>query len=84
METKEKIMERKGCLKPKEVEKDIIKGNTVFTDILKETIDDSYKRLIEPSIDREIRSDLTEKAEEKAIKVFGQNAKQLLLERMNK
>ncbi len=61
------------------MEKDIIKGNTVFLDILKETIEDSFKRLIEPSIDREIRSDLTEKAEEKAIKVFGQNAKQLLL-----
>ena len=44
-----------------------------------ETIEDSYRRLIEPSIDREIRADLTEKAEEKAIKVFGQNAKQLLL-----
>ena len=42
-------------------------------------IEDSWKRLIEPSIDREIRSDLTEKAEEKAIKVFGKNAKQLLL-----
>ena len=47
--------------------------------MLKNTILDSFKRLIEPSIDREIRSDLTEKAEEKAIKVFGQNAKQLLL-----
>ena len=61
------------------IENDIIKGNTEFTDILKETINDSFKRLIEPSIDREIRSDLTEKAEEKAIKVFGKNAKQLLL-----
>lgn len=61
------------------IEKDIIKGNNVFTDILKESIEDSFKRLIEPSIDREIRSDLTEKAEEKAIKVFGNNAKQLLL-----
>ena len=47
--------------------------------MLENTILDSYKRLIEPSIEREIRSDLTEKAEEKAIKVFGQNAKQLLL-----
>ena len=47
--------------------------------MLKETILDSFKRLIEPSIDREIRSDLTEKAEEKAIKVFGKNSKQLLL-----
>ncbi len=61
------------------IEADIIKGKTQFTDYLKETIQDSFKRLIEPSIDREIRSDLTEKAEEQAIKVFGKNAKQLLL-----
>lgn len=61
------------------MEKDIIKGETQFTEMLKSTIEDSFKRLIEPSIDREIRSDLTEKAEEKAIKVFGQNSKQLLL-----
>ena len=61
------------------IEKDVIKGETQFTNILKETILDSYKRLIEPSIERELRSDLTEKAEEQAIKVFGENAKQLLL-----
>ena len=61
------------------IEKDIIKGETQFTEILKDTIIDSFKRLIEPSIEREIRSDLTEKAEEQAIKVFGENAKQLLL-----
>ena len=61
------------------IERDILKGETQFTNMLKETILDSFKRLIEPSIDREIRSDLTEKAEEKAIKVFGQNSKQLLL-----
>ena len=61
------------------MEKDIIKGNTQFTEMLKNTVLDSWKRLIEPSIEREIRSDLTEKAEEQAIKVFGQNAKQLLL-----
>lgn len=61
------------------IERDIIHGNTQFTDMLKTTILDAFKRLIEPSIEREIRSDLTEKAEEKAIKVFGQNAKQLLL-----
>ena len=71
-------------LKPEEkiisfMENDIIKGQTQFTEYLKNTILDSWKRLIEPSIDREIRSDLTEKAEEKAIKVFGKNAKQLLL-----
>ena len=61
------------------IERDIIKDETQFTEMLKETILDSFKRLIEPSIDREIRSDLTEKAEDKAIKVFGKNSKQLLL-----
>ena len=61
------------------IERDIIKGQTQFTEMLQNTILDAYKRLIEPSIEREIRSDLTEKAEEKAIKVFGQNSKQLLL-----
>ena len=71
-------------LKPEEkiisfMENDIIKGQTQFTEYLKNTILYSWKRLIEPSIDREIRSDLTEKAQEKAIKVFGKNAKQLLL-----
>ena len=67
----EKIMEY--------IERDIIIGPTQFEEYLKKAIEDSWKRLIEPSIDREIRSDLTEKAEEKAIKVFGKNAKQLLL-----
>ena len=61
------------------LERDIIKGETQFTQMLKDTILDSFKRLIEPSIDREIRSDLTERAEKKAITVFGKNAKQLLL-----
>ena len=61
------------------INKDIIKGATQYTKILEETIEDSFKRLIEPSIEREIRSDLTEKAETQAIKVFGKNAKQLLL-----
>ena len=64
------------------IKNDVIKNNNnsnQFIQILEDTIIDSFKRLIEPSIDREIRSDLTEKAEEKAIKVFGQNAKQLLL-----
>ena len=62
------------------IEKDIIKDyNSQYAPILVETIQDSYTRLIEPSIEREIRSDLTERAEEQAIKVFGKNAKQLLL-----
>ena len=51
-----------------------------FNELLSNAILDSYKRLIEPSIEREIRSDLTERSEEKAIKVFGKNAKQLLLQ----
>ena len=63
----------------KVIEKDILQGENQFTNYLKDCILDSWKRLIEPSIEREIRSDLTEKAEEQAIKVFGQNAKQLLL-----
>ena len=69
----EKILEMiaKSVIKPQ---------STQFTQMLKDTVEDSYKRLIEPSIEREIRSELTEKAEEKAIKVFGQNAKQLLLQ----
>lgn len=61
------------------IEKDVINGKTQFTEMLNVTILDSFKRLIEPSIEREIRSDLTEKAERQAIKVFGENAKQLLL-----
>ena len=61
------------------IEKDILKGENQFTEMLKATILDSFKRLIEPSIDRELRADLTEKGEDKAIKVFGKNAKQLLL-----
>ena len=47
--------------------------------LLLQAIKDGYKRLIEPSIDREIRADLTEMADNQAIKVFGKNAKQLLL-----
>ena len=62
------------------INKDIIKDEkSQYAEILTNCIKDSFTRLIEPSIDREIRSDLTEKAEEQAIKVFGKNAKQLLL-----
>ena len=60
------------------IERKIIK-NDKFEQILKETSEDSFKRLIEPSVDREIRADLTEKADKQAIEVFGKNAKQLLL-----
>lgn len=63
------------------IENDIIKDkNSQFGKLLEESIEDGYKRLIEPSVDREIKSELFEKAEEKAIKVFGKNAKQLLLQ----
>ena len=63
------------------LKKQIIKDyKSQFAEMLGNTIEDSYKRLIESSIEREIRSDLTEKAEEKAIKVFGKNAKQLLMQ----
>ena len=60
------------------IEQRIIK-NVKYEQVLKETIEDSFKRLIEPSVDREIRADLTEKADKQAIEVFGKNAKQLLL-----
>ena len=63
------------------IENSVIKDNdTQYVKMLKDTILDAYKRLIEPSIEREIRTELTERSEEKAIKVFGQNAKQLLLQ----
>jgi uncharacterized protein len=60
--------------------KTIIRENPYTTDLLKATIEDSYKRLIGPAIEREIRSDLTEKAEDGAIKVFGKNLEQLLMQ----
>ncbi len=63
------------------LKKQIIKDyKSQFNELLTLTIEDSYKRLIEPSIERELRNDLTERSEEKAIKVFGKNAKQLLLQ----
>jgi uncharacterized protein len=63
------------------LEKQIVQDQkNQFVVILNEAIEDSYKRLIAPSIEREIRNDLTEKAEEQAIKVFGKNAKQLLMQ----
>ncbi len=63
------------------LEKHIIRKDNPHTkDILKDTIADSYSRLIAPAIEREIRSDLTEKAEDGAIKVFGKNLEQLLMQ----
>ena len=63
------------------LEKQVItRDNPSTTPILKEVTEDSYKRLIAPAIEREIRSDLTEKAEDGAIKVFGKNLEQLLMQ----
>ena len=58
----------------------ISRDNPVTTPVLKEVIADSYKRLIAPAIEREIRNTLTEKAEDGAIKVFGKNLEQLLMQ----
>ena len=63
------------------LEKQIITSDNRFTTpLLKEAIADSYDRLIAPSIERDIRNELTEKAEDGAISVFGKNLKQLLLQ----
>ena len=63
------------------LEKQVItKDNPYTAPALKETVADSYGRLIEPAIEREIRSFLTEQAEEGAIRVFGKNLEQLLMQ----
>lgn len=58
----------------------IVRENPYTTELLQNAIEDSYKRLIAGAIEREIRSDLTEKAEDGAITVFGKNLKQLLMQ----
>lgn len=58
----------------------IIRDNPYTTPVLKEVVSDSYDRLIAPAIEREVRSELTEKAEDGAIKVFGKNLEQLLMQ----
>ncbi len=63
------------------LEKKTIHGNNEYTEpILKEAVADAYKRLIAPAIEREIRNDLTERAEDGAIDVFGKNLEQLLMQ----
>ncbi len=57
-----------------------MRDNPHTTPALKAVIADSYSRLIAPSIEREIRNELTEKAEDGAIRVFGKNLKQLLMQ----
>ena len=58
----------------------IVNENTYTTEVLKETVADSYNRLIAPAIEREIRSELTERAENGAIEVFGKDLHQLLMQ----
>ena len=82
--------ERLDCLKVKIetdeekilrlIEKEYLRGNSIFKELIKETCADSWKRLIEPSLERELRSGLTEAAEKQAISIFGTNLKQLLLQ----
>ncbi|BEV38905.1 Tex family protein [Bacillus stercoris] len=63
------------------LEKQIIKNrSTSIKEILQETIEDSYKRLIQPAIEREIRKELSEKADEQAIHIFSENLRKLLLQ----
>ncbi len=64
------------------LEKKVIhnRANQDTSNILQEAVKDSYKRLLQPSIDREIRNSLTEKAEEQAIEVFSENLRNLLLQ----
>ena len=58
----------------------IIKDNPYTNQVLEDVINDSYKRLIAPAIEREVRNELTEKAEDSAITVFGKNLNQLLMQ----
>ena len=58
----------------------LVRDNPYTTPVLKEVIADSYRRVIAPSIEREIRNELTEKAEDGAIRVFGKNLEQLLMQ----
>ena len=63
------------------LERKSLRGENPFTaPVIKEAVKDSYRRLIAPAIEREIRSDLTEKAEDGAIRVFGKNLQQLLMQ----
>lgn len=62
------------------ISKQFITSNSIYDTILQDTIADSWKRLIEPSLEREIRNQLTETAEKQAISLFGSNLKQLLLQ----
>ncbi len=82
--------EKKGCLKVhlvweeetaiRRMERRVFRRPCIYTDQLKEALADSWKRLLFPALEREIRNQLTEQAEAQAIKVFGANLRQLLLQ----
>lgn len=61
------------------IEKQVIRGKSIFTELLQDTITDAYKRLIAPSVEREMRNVLTERAETDAVKVFAKNTEKLLM-----
>ncbi|WP_091175379.1 Tex family protein [Paenibacillus sp. 1_12] len=60
--------------------KQLVKGPSVVRDTLTAVVEDAYKRLLAPSVDREVRNEMTEKAEEQAIDVFAENLRNLLLQ----
>ncbi|BAU29898.1 uncharacterized protein DFP93_11218 [Aneurinibacillus soli] len=62
------------------LERKQIRRGSIAADVLKEALEDSYKRLVAPAVEREVRNALTEKAEEQAIRIFAENLRQLLLQ----
>ncbi len=80
---KEKKLKVKVAIDSEEITsliaKQVIRGKSIFTDLLQDTIADAYKRLIAPSIEREMRNILTERAETDAVKVFAKNTEKLLM-----
>lgn len=65
----------------KYLEKQVIKNiHSISVPLVKEAVEDSYKRLIQPSVEREIRNELTDKAEDQAIHIFSENLRKLLLQ----
>lgn len=82
--------EKLGCLKVRvdwdeeaaisRIFRRIYRGPSIFSELLKESVTDGYKRLLFPALEREVRSRLTEEAEKQAIHIFGVNLKQLLLQ----
>lgn len=64
----------------KAIGRQVVKGDSVFTEKLWETVEDAYKRLMAPSVEREMRNMLTERAEKDAVKVFAKNTEKLLMQ----